>query len=257
MKIFATDLDNTLIYSYKRDIGKDKVLVETKEGKELSFMSSNSHKLLKKMEFIPVTTRSLEQYRRIEFFKGYQPEYALVANGGILLHCGKIDDSWYLDSLKMAESAFPEMDRGMEILKEDRDICFEIRRVDGLFIFTKSRSIEKTIKNLKEKLKPELVDIHNHGEKLYIFPKTLNKGVSLERLRELLKPQSIICAGDSEMDIPMLERADISIFPEGLESFITKKEGRYAVSEQHLFSDKVLELAERFLKMGTLSSCPL
>lgn len=248
MKIFASDLDNTLIYSYKKDMGKDKVLVETKEGKKLSFMSSYSHKLLSKIKFIPVTTRSLEQYRRIEFFKGYQPEYALIANGGILLHYGKIEDNWYSDSLKMAEPALPEMNKGIEILKEDSDIYFEIRRVDRLFVFTKSHNIEKTIKNLKEKLKPEMVDIHNHREKLYIFPKVLNKGVSLERLRELLKPQNIICAGDSEMDIPMLEKADISIFPESLEKFIIKKERRYAVSEQYLFSDKVLEIVKKVLE---------
>ena len=28
-RMLASDLDNTLIYSYKQDIGRDKVLVET------------------------------------------------------------------------------------------------------------------------------------------------------------------------------------------------------------------------------------
>ena len=57
MTYFCSDLDNTLIYSYRHDIGKEKVLVETKEGKELSYMTKVSYELLKqvsqKKELIP------------------------------------------------------------------------------------------------------------------------------------------------------------------------------------------------------------
>ena len=71
MIYFCSDLDNTLIYSYRHDIGNEKVLVETKEGKELSYMTKVSYELLKqvsqKKELIPLTTRSLEQYSRIDF----------------------------------------------------------------------------------------------------------------------------------------------------------------------------------------------
>ena len=70
MILFASDLDNTLIYSYKREIGK-KVLVETMGEKELSFMTENTWRLLKElpphMMFVPVSTRSEEQYKRICF----------------------------------------------------------------------------------------------------------------------------------------------------------------------------------------------
>ena len=40
MAIFFTDLDNTLIYSYRRDIGRDKVCVELYQGREISFVTA-------------------------------------------------------------------------------------------------------------------------------------------------------------------------------------------------------------------------
>ncbi|MDU1910274.1 HAD hydrolase family protein [Fusobacterium sp.] len=246
MKIFTTDLDNTLIYSYKRDIGKDKILVETKNGKKLSYMSKISHELLKEVNFIPITTRSLEQYQRIKFFENYQPQYALVANGGILLYRGETVSEWYQKSLEISKKSMKELEKGMKLLTEDENIYFEVRKVDELFIFTKGFNIEIVIKKLKDNLNQELVDIHNHGEKLYIFPKELNKGTSLERLKNFLEADTVICAGDSEMDIPMLEKANISIFPEQLKIFLSSQGEQYVISEKELFSDKVLQIVKKF-----------
>ena len=46
---FFTDLDNTIIYSYRREIGQDKVLVEEMEGRELSYMTRTSHQKLERL----------------------------------------------------------------------------------------------------------------------------------------------------------------------------------------------------------------
>lgn len=251
MKVFATDLDNTMIYSYKRDIGENTVLVETKDGKELSFMTEKSYQFLnmikEKLNVIPVTTRSLEQYNRLIFSKKNMTEYALVSNGGILLKNNKIDKEWYSESLKIAEVSKNEMEKGTELLKKDRDIYFEIRKIDGLFIFTKSKNISATMENLKNNLCLELIDIHNHGEKIYIFPKGLNKGEALKRLKKFLKIKKLICSGDSEMDIPMLKVADISIFPEELNKFFSAGDLNifYKISKDKIFSDEVLEVVKK------------
>ena len=246
MKIFTTDLDNTLIYSYKKDIGKDKVLVETKAGKERSYMSKISYDLLKKLNFIPITTRSLEQYQRIKFFENYEPEYALVANGGILLHRGKIVREWYQKSLEISKKSAEELEKGMGLLTEDENVYFEVRKVDELFIVTKAFNIEMVIKKLKNNLNQNFVDVYNHGEKLYIFPKELNKGTSLERLKKILEVDEVICAGDSEIDISMLEKADISIFPERLKFVSSRQKEQYAISEKDIFSDKMLQIVKNF-----------
>ncbi|MDR2137476.1 MAG: hypothetical protein LBO68_04225, partial [Synergistaceae bacterium] len=66
--IFASDLDNTLIHSYKRALPSD-ICVERKDGRALSFMTPRGRRMLQKARerccFVPVTTRSLEQYRRL------------------------------------------------------------------------------------------------------------------------------------------------------------------------------------------------
>ncbi len=89
MDLFASDLDNTLIYSYKRDLGTDTVCAEVDEGRKVSFMTNRSRELLEKvnqtMHFVPVTTRSVQQYQRIRFGDTWSPHLALAANGGVLL----------------------------------------------------------------------------------------------------------------------------------------------------------------------------
>lgn len=68
MQIVHTDLDNTLIYSYKHEIGGPKTCVEIYQGREISFMTETSHRLLGQLcskpgvLVVPTTTRTLEQY---------------------------------------------------------------------------------------------------------------------------------------------------------------------------------------------------
>ena len=46
MKAFISDLDNTMIFSYKKNIGENNIAVEKKGEKEISFMTSYSHNKL-------------------------------------------------------------------------------------------------------------------------------------------------------------------------------------------------------------------
>lgn len=245
MKIFLSDLDNTLIYSYKHNIGKDIVLVETKDGKELSFMTVKSHLLLEKikdeMEFIPLTTRSLEQYRRIFFSDKWKVDCALVANGGILLQNNKIDEPWYDESLKLIYNAQKELELGMEILKNDGNVFFEVRKVDGLFVFTKSNDVASTIDNLESQLDLSMVSVFNNGNKIYIFPEKLNKGTAVQRIRKLKSPEVIFAAGDSDFDLPMLNEADIPIFPQELSQFFDNHKNGLMVESDNIFSDVIVD----------------
>jgi len=245
MKIFISDLDNTLIYSYKHDIGKDRILVETKDGKELSFMTSKAHVLLEKikdeMEFIPLTTRSLEQYRRIFFSEKWTVEHALVANGGILLCNNKIDESWYEESLELIKDAQKQLDIGIELLKKNRNTYFEVRKVDGLFVFTKSKDVFSTKNMLENSVDLSIVKVFSNGSKVYIFPEKLNKGTAVKRIRKLKNPQSIFAAGDSDFDIPMLKEADFAIFPHNLNQFLDNVKNGFMVEEGKMFSDEVID----------------
>ena len=72
--LYFSDLDRTLIYS-KKFLKEDlkEVPIEKYEGEYISFMTEKSINLLREINekniFIPCTTRSIEQYERIDFKK--------------------------------------------------------------------------------------------------------------------------------------------------------------------------------------------
>ena len=95
--LFACDLDNTLLISH-RQRRNDDICVEHVLEKEQSFMSVKAIDLLRKIQqevdFVPVTTRSVEQYQRIKWPNGCEPEWAVTTNGAVLLHNGVADEKW-------------------------------------------------------------------------------------------------------------------------------------------------------------------
>ncbi|MBQ9140495.1 MAG: sucrose-6-phosphate hydrolase, partial [Lachnospiraceae bacterium] len=101
MVVFNVDMDNTLIYSYKHDIGESKRCAEIYQGREISFMTDKTSKLLRelarKVLIVPTTTRTRQQYERIDLGLGKIP-YALVCNGGVLIKDGVEVEDWYAGS---------------------------------------------------------------------------------------------------------------------------------------------------------------
>jgi hydroxymethylpyrimidine pyrophosphatase-like HAD family hydrolase len=213
--LFASDLDNTLIYSYKAAKAGD-ICVEVKDGKDLSFMPPEAYALLKEVAgnvlFVPVTTRSLEQYRRINL--GVQPKYAVVAHGAVLLVDGQIDEAWAAESKALISAPLP-------VITESGWI-YDIRYVDNYFLFAKSPQPGEAVNRLMTMIDPERFDacfVHN---KVYIFPKGFTKGLAIKRLRERLQPDAVISAGDSHLDVSMLMAADIAIAPASLEFHVAQ-----------------------------------
>ena len=164
------------------------------------------------IEIVPVTTRSLEQYKRINLFKDdYIPKYALVSNGGILLEKGKINLEWLEETKEIVKECNDEIEKAYEYLQRDKNIIFDIRNIDDLFLFTKSKDIKNTARELEEILDLNKVKIEENLNKIYVLPKILDKGLALRRLRDKLKPKHIYAAGDSVFDLPMLREADEAI----------------------------------------------
>ena len=243
MIIFNSDLDNTLIYSYKHDIGSDKRCVEIYQGREISYVTEKTYELLLKVKekvlLVPTTTRTIEQYKRINLEIGTFP-YALTCNGGILLVDGIEDEEWYKESLELVKDSTETMLRGVELLEKDENRSFEVRFIRDLFVFTKSDNPEKTIQYLKSQLDTQIVDVFSNGVKVYIVPKTLHKGIGVKRLQKKLGGEMIIAAGDSEFDVSMLEAADISILPEELAKDLERKEHFTVIGKEQLFAEGLL-----------------
>ena len=204
MKIlFASDLDNTLIHSYKYRRADD-ICVEHYEGREQSFMSPRTLESLKKFSernlFIPVTTRSIAQYRRIFWAEDFKPRYAVVTNGAYFLDGERQEDflrgvvTPYQDELKRQLAAADEK-------------FFTIARiVDESFLFLKCRD---DIDADKLAFHTNLTVEHT-GKKIYLFPPELNKGAALKLLIKRFSPEMVFSAGDSSIDLPMLQLADVA-----------------------------------------------
>lgn len=258
MIAFYTDLDNTLIYSYKHDIGKEKKCVEIYEGREVSYVTDRTDALLKELLhrgctrdgeellWIPTTTRTVEQYERISFGTDV-PHYALTCNGGVLLVNGIRDEAWYRESVRMAADSQVQLMKALDILETDEDRIMEVRFIEELFAFTKSASPEKTMETLKRQLSCEKVDVLQNGVKIYVLPKVLHKGVAVRRMRERIHPQSVVAAGDSLFDESMLLEADRAFLPKSLQEQLSGGSsgniGRKleVCGENQLFSEFILE----------------
>ena len=244
MIIFNTDLDNTIIYSYKHDIGENKICAEIYQNREISFITDKTAELLKTVNdtviLVPTTTRTLEQYNRINLGFGV-PKYALVCNGGVLLKDGIEDEEWYNESFKAVSDCQEELTLAEEILKRDVNRTFEIRNIRRLFIFTKSDKPLESIGILKGILDTSKVDVFNNGVKVYVVPKALSKGIAVNRLRKKLSADKVVSAGDSEFDISMLSEADYAIAPKELSELDRLPEHTVLIDGTGIFSEFVLE----------------
>ncbi len=242
MTIFHVDLDNTLIYSYRHDIGEDKINVEIYQDREISFLTKKTYDNLKKIKekilIVPTSTRSIEQYNRIHLEIG-QIRYALVCNGGVLLVNGKMETSWYRTSLKLIQESLPALDAAWHFLKNDSRRKFDLRYIEKLFLFTKCHEPEIVVKELKERLGTCMADVFYNKEKIYVVPRNLSKGKAVERFREYIKADKIIAAGDSEFDISMLHAADIRIAPYGFQKEYSIFFQIEEMPENMIFSDEM------------------
>lgn len=214
--LFACDMDNTLIHSSRLKKEND-ICVEIYEGREISFMSPEAIGLLNKVlnsgtiDFLPVTTRSVEQFSRIQLPP--RVKTALVCNGTILLKNGVPDEEWQQKPLEQTRKFLPEMEQLCKKYSES-GLFRTVRIVDGMFLFA-ARENRDGIEELAEKCAGETtLKLEVSGRKMYWFPPAADKGLSLARYRETAGYERVIAAGDSSIDYPMLEAADTALVPD-------------------------------------------
>ena len=135
--LFASDLDNTLLFSHQHARAGD-VCVEYLDGKAQGFFPPSVIRGLaqinRTMRFVPVTSRSIAQFLRIQFPPGCVPKYALVANGGLLLRNGAVDPAWQARSLALAAPWRGELAKAGELLAQV-PLPLRARMVDDLYLF--------------------------------------------------------------------------------------------------------------------------
>jgi hydroxymethylpyrimidine pyrophosphatase-like HAD family hydrolase len=226
MIAFASDLDRTLIFSRRMldtyGTEGDEELIELLEGKPVSYISPKTKSILKQinedMLFIPVTTRTIEQYKRIQLFQDeIVPEYTITSNGGTILRRGAVLEEWTIYTQRLLQECTPleEVMKKAAALGNSKWIK-KIKPGDNLFFYIILQTEQFTNRNLIE-LK-ELTDhlgwqLSLQGRKLYFIPKALNKWNAVHYLRDVLGLEEISTAGDSLLDYELIVNGTYGIAP--------------------------------------------
>ena len=143
MTVFASDLNNTIIFSAKKkekyNCTKELICMDSTEEREFAYMTIESYerfrKLIQIVKFIPMTNCSMEQYARTRFFKELPVEYAVITGGGLLLHNKKIDTDWLSKTLELIAPSMDELCKSKRILENlnltYRDLNGKVLILDG------------------------------------------------------------------------------------------------------------------------------
>lgn len=224
----ACDLDRTLIYSANSMMleGPDRdapslVVSEVYGGVPLSFMTRVAESLLRDLVleaiFVPVTTRTMEQFHRVRI-PGRGTGYAITTNGAVLLHNGEPDREW-ADHIQntVAANCAPLT----EVLDHLTGPCkveeiLRVRTAEDVFAY----SIVD-----REDLSPDYVGELSRwceergwrtslqGRKLYCVPIPVTKEAAVAEIRRRVPAGTLIAAGDSKLDVGILELADEAVRP--------------------------------------------
>ncbi|RFA07966.1 hypothetical protein B7R54_01100 [Subtercola boreus] len=224
----ACDLDRTLIYSPRAfwldtaDADAPGMVVsELYQGAPISFMTRRAEALLVELRavsvFVPVTTRTVIQYQRVQL-PGPVPEYAITSNGGVLLVDGVSDAAWAASVRhRLAEQAAPIAE--VTALLEDplaAPWILKVNDAENLFVYAiVDRPALPTawLEQLEATCHAFGWSVSVQGRKLYCVPHAVTKSDAVAEVRRRSGASTVLAAGDSLLDQRMLEHADLAFRP--------------------------------------------
>ncbi len=223
--LLACDLDQTLVYSrrsFRLPEGvpePDITTVERIDGKPVAFSTTRMLALLAGLArcavFVPVTTRTLAQYARIDL--GLHPRYAVAANGGHLLVDGEADPAWAAAvSGRLAAACRPLADIYALAERLAADGWPRLVRVaDGLFVYlvARERGGIPDLSGLAAELAADGWSLSVQGRKVYLVPSVLTKSTAITEVARRAGTTRLAAAGDSLLDAPVLAAADLAVRP--------------------------------------------
>ncbi|WP_405581021.1 HAD family hydrolase [Streptomyces sp. NBC_01190] len=226
--LVASDLDRTLIYSTAAlaltmpDEQAPRLLcVEVHEAKPLSFMTEAAGRLLTELadtaRFVPATTRTRKQYRRISL-PGRPPRYAICANGGHLLVDGHTDHDWNTEiRRRLAEGSAPLEEIRAHLAATADPAWLRKERIAeehfAYLVVDRERLPAGWVKELAEWAAPLGWTVSLQGRKIYAVPKPLSKSAALAEVVRRTGAQEVLAAGDSLLDADLLTAADTGWTP--------------------------------------------
>ncbi|WAP55778.1 HAD family hydrolase [Streptomyces sp. S465] len=221
--LVASDLDRTLIYSAAA-LGLDMpdaeaprlLCVEVYQGRPLSYLTETAAGLLAELArtsvFVPTTTRTVEQYRRVRL-PGPAPRFAICANGGQLLVDGEPDPDWHTRVRTTLAAACAPLDEVRAHLRATADPAWLLkeRAAEDLFAYlVVERELlpESYVKELAQWAAPRGWTVSLQGRKIYAVPEPLTKSAAVAEVTSRTGADEVLAAGDSLLDADLLLAAD-------------------------------------------------
>ncbi|WP_153450871.1 HAD family hydrolase [Streptomyces smaragdinus] len=224
----ASDLDRTLIYSSAAlllgmpDARAPRLMcVEVNDGRPLSYMTEDAAVLLPDLMartvFVPTTTRTRKQYRRIRL-PGPRPPYAICANGGHLLVDGDTDHDWNAAVRERLAADCAPLAEVSEHLQRTAhpDWTRKIRIAEDLFTYlVVARDLvpELWVKELTGWAGERGWSVSAQGSKIYLVPRPLTKSAAVAEVARRAGTTLTLTAGDSLLDTDLLLAGDQSWRP--------------------------------------------
>ncbi len=255
MNIWFTDLDNTLIYSFRHDIPEPKLTAEYYLEREQSYVTRRTLTFLQRFSqekdnlLIPVTTRTQQQYERIApLLEQLTLHYALVENGAVLLDHGTPDESWETESLSIVSKSSDSLSCVYQDLFNHLGNS-HLHDLSPYMVFAKTEKDPSLFRYLKNTYTEKGISILYSGSKLYGLPSELTKGNAIKRLCQRLQLENCcaIASGDSVFDLSMLSLSDIALYPESFSE--AKGIGKRSIPVSGFFSDGMCHVLEDILSI--------
>lgn len=241
----ASDLDRTLIYSRKAmellngSVPQDLRCVEIYQNENFSFTTLQAglliDTLLREKLLVPVTTRTQEQYGRINLSRSYVPEWAITCNGAVVLKNEKVDKGWeshIRTKLTRNSLSIGDMEKLIEPLLSP-GWFIKKRTAESWFIYmivNQDNLQAETVELLRSLARKHQWQLSVQGRKLYLIPDCINKANALNYVCDRMNMNSFIGAGDSLLDWPLVESAAVSFIPSHGELFEQFESGKYVNS---------------------------
>jgi hydroxymethylpyrimidine pyrophosphatase-like HAD family hydrolase len=225
--LVACDLDRTLIYSGRAALvpagqALPLICVELYDENMQSFMTATAldklNELAQQCVFVPSTTRTKEQLLRINFPNLPLSRYQVAANGGVILVDGAVDRAWRTHIQDQVREGAAPMKEVWTYLKTFRDPTWmlRLRRAEDLFCFAVVDRATMPVEVLAAMTAWTAArgwKTSIQGRKVYFVPEVLQKSAAVAEVARRVGARRILAAGDSLLDVPILELADRGVRP--------------------------------------------
>ncbi|NJQ07110.1 HAD family hydrolase [Streptomyces lonarensis] len=225
--MFASDLDRTLVYSAAAlhltvpDAEAPRLLcVEVYRSAPLSYLTETAAAVLADLaalpahhaRFVPVTTRTPEQYRRMRL-PGPAPTLAICANGGRLLVDGEPDPEWDETVADRLAADCAPLAEVRERLRATADPAWLLKErvAEDLFCYLvvdRERFPAAWADDLAAWAGERGWTVSVQGRKVYAVPRPLTKSAALAEVVRRTGAERVLAAGDSLLDADLLAAAD-------------------------------------------------